>query len=70
MRTMENQYSDKHILRLQLGKTLSNFRSICEPNSFQTHNHLAHKQTLNHLAKLVKYSSQYFIYFSSPKTMD
>ena len=57
MRTMENQYSDIHILRLQAsnGKTLSNFRSIREVNWTRTHNQLAHKRTLNRLAKLAKY---------------
>ena len=55
---------------LKLGKTLSNFLSIREANWTQAHNHLAHKRTLNPLAKLPKYSSQYFICFSSPKTMD
>ena len=54
MRTMENQYSDTHFEApgLKLGKTLSNFRSVREANWIRTHNHLAHKRTLNHLAKL------------------
>ena len=30
---------------------------LCDSNKIQTHNHLVHKQTLNHLAKLAKWLS-------------
>ena len=45
----QNGVADSHINRSSVRKNLSDY------NWTRTHNYLAHKQTLNHLAKLAEF---------------